>query len=148
MLRTIFTLAALALAPLAMAPLALAGPATAEPLVLGPYVGVLPCADCPGIRTELTLRRKAAGWAEGTYKLVETYIDRGAPEVTQGEWTTLRGDAVDEDAVVYELDPDKPDRSRHFEKVDDKGVRVLSRDLAPLPQDMPSLLTLKPKKKR
>jgi len=138
MRRTIFTLAALALA----------GPAAAEPLVLGPYVGVLPCADCPGVRTELTLRRKAAGWAEGAYKLTETYLDRGPPEVTQGEWTTLRGDAVNEDAVVYELDPDKPDRARHFEKVDEKSVRALSRDLEPPPPDTPSLLTLKTKKRR
>jgi uncharacterized lipoprotein NlpE involved in copper resistance len=128
--------------------LALAGPAAGEPLVLGPYEGVLPCADCPGIRTELTLRRKAAGWAEGTYRLVETYLDRGSPQVTQGEWTTLRGDAVNEDAVVYELNPDKPDRARHFERVDDKTVSALGRDLAPPPKDTPAMLTLKTKKKR
>ena len=143
MRRTIFILAALALPPLAFS-----RPVAAESLVLGPYVGVLACADCPGIRTELTLRRKAAGWAEGAYKLTETYLDRGPPEVTEGEWTTLRGDAVNEDAVVYELDPDKPDRARHFEKVDEKSVRALSRDLEPPPPDTPSLLTLKTKKRR
>jgi len=139
-MRTVLFLAAV---------LAVAGPAAAtEPLVLGPYEGVLPCADCPGIRTELTLRRKAAGWAEGTYRLVETYLDRGQPQVTQGEWTTLRGDAVNEDAVVYELNPDKPDRARHFEKVDDKTVIALGRDLTPPPKDTPAVLSVQAKKKR
>jgi len=38
---------------------ACAGPAvaTAAPAVEGPFVGTLPCADCEGIRTELTLLR-------------------------------------------------------------------------------------------
>jgi len=70
---------------------ACAAPRTEEPMVLR-FVGDLPCADCPGIRTDLTLKRKAPGWAEGTYVLSETYLERGGPRVTTGDWTTLRGD--------------------------------------------------------
>jgi len=38
----------------------------------GTYEGVVPCADCPGIRTTLTLL------ANGTYILERQYLDRGA----------------------------------------------------------------------
>jgi hypothetical protein len=112
-----------------------------EPLALT-FEGVLPCPDCPGIRTTLVLTRKAAGWAEGTYRLTEAYIDRGvSPIVTTGDWTTLRGDAVDDDASVYELNPDQADRARHFLRVgDDAALRALTRDLKPWPKGTPDRL--------
>lgn len=114
--------------------------AAPEPLVLR-FTGVLPCADCPGIRTELTLTRKAPGWAEGTYSLSETYLERGGPRVTTGEWTTLRGDADDEDATVYELEPDRPEHARHFLRLgDDAALKALDRDLKPWPAGPPDAL--------
>ena len=51
----------------------------ADPLVLGPFVGTTPCADCPGIATELTLTRKDPYTAEGSYRLRMTYLERGPP---------------------------------------------------------------------
>jgi copper homeostasis protein (lipoprotein) len=100
-----------------------------EPMVLR-YAGDLPCADCPGIRTELVLTRKAKGWAEGSYRLTETYLERGGPKVTTGDWTTLRGDAVDPDASVYQLDPDVTERQRNFLRVgDDVELKALDRDM-------------------
>ncbi|WP_206212101.1 copper resistance protein NlpE N-terminal domain-containing protein [Vibrio sp. HDW18] len=45
----------------------------------GSYQGTLPCADCGGIETELTLNE------DGTYKLSENYLDKeGQPLVSQG----------------------------------------------------------------
>ena len=100
-----------------------------EPMVLR-YAGDLPCADCPGIRTELTLTRKAKGWAEGSYSLSETYLERGGPKVITGDWTTLRGDAVDPDASVYQLNPDDTERQRNFLRVgDDLELKALDRDM-------------------
>ena len=133
MIRTLAVLAALALAaPVQAAP--------REPLVLR-FTGVLPCADCPGIRTTLTLKRKGPGWAEGTYRLSETYIDRGGPHMTTGDWTTLRGDAADENATVYELDPDHAERARHFRRVGpDRALKALDRDLKPWPKGLPDTL--------
>jgi copper homeostasis protein (lipoprotein) len=111
-----------------------------EPLVLT-FSGTLPCADCSGIATTLTLTRKAAGWAEGTYRLKQTYIDRGPPRVTTGDWTTLRGDATDDDATVYELDPDKAQGAQHFLRVgDDAALRLLDGDMKRLPGRLPSTL--------
>ncbi len=46
----------------------------------GTYQGVLPCADCPGIRTRLVLT------ADGRFELSAQYIDRAvAPRVRSGQ---------------------------------------------------------------
>jgi hypothetical protein len=111
-----------------------------EPMVLR-YAGDLPCADCPGIRTELTLTRKAKGWAEGSYSLSETYLERGGPKVTTGDWTTLRGDATDENASVYQLDPDHTEKQRNFLRVgDDLELKALDRDMKRGPKGLPDTL--------
>lgn len=47
----------------------------------GTYEGVLPCADCPGIRTRLTLRK------DGRYEMSTFYIDRSSePHVVRGKF--------------------------------------------------------------
>jgi copper homeostasis protein (lipoprotein) len=131
-------LLALALSGLATA---CATPGPAEPLLVGVFAGTLPCADCPGIATELTLVRKGPGWAEGRYLMRMTYLERSVdPLVQTGEWTTLRGDAADPDAVVYELDPDRPERARHFVKRGETAVQALDRELKPWPSSLPSTL--------
>lgn len=48
--------------------------------VLGRYRGTLPCADCSGIETTLQLRE------DGHYTLTETYLGRGKPFVSQGQF--------------------------------------------------------------
>jgi uncharacterized lipoprotein NlpE involved in copper resistance/heat shock protein HslJ len=48
----------------------------------GAYEGILQCADCPGIKTRLTLNR------DGTYKLVTQYLERqNAAETVRGLFT-------------------------------------------------------------
>ena len=116
-------------------------PAAAEPLLVGVYTGLLPCADCSGIQTELTLTRKASGWAEGRYLLKQTYIGRKvAPLVKTGDWTTLRGSAADYDDTVYELDPDDQAHATHFLKIREATIKALDKDLKPLPAGLPSTL--------
>ncbi|WP_421933286.1 copper resistance protein NlpE N-terminal domain-containing protein [Phenylobacterium sp.] len=132
-------------APAAPAPAAPAAapagtPPAAEPLTMS-FSGLLPCADCPGLKTELTLTRDAPYSGDGTYRLVETYLERGAPFTTTGKWGTLRGDAIDPDATVYELDPDKPNGARHFLRVgNDEALKALDGDMKPLPDALPSTL--------
>ena len=106
------------------------------------FSGDLPCADCPGIRTELTLTRDAPYSGDGTYRLVETYLERGAPITSTGIWGTLRGDAVDPDATVYVLNPDKPEgERRHYRRLgNDEALKVLGGDMTPLPDSLPSTL--------
>lgn len=48
----------------------------------GSYEGVLPCADCPGIRTRLVLH------ADGRYELQTQYLERQpAPQTASGRFT-------------------------------------------------------------
>jgi uncharacterized lipoprotein NlpE involved in copper resistance len=44
----------------------------------GTYLGIVPCADCPGIETKLTLNQ------DGIYSLVRKYIDREGVFETKG----------------------------------------------------------------
>ena len=114
----------------------------AEPLVLGPFVGTIPCADCPGIETELTLTRKDAHAAEGSYQLRSTYLERGPPIESSGAWTSLRGTPQDENATVYALDPDRPGHEQYFLKLGDDRVRMLDGERNPIPSDLNFTLTL------
>jgi len=60
---------------LALTAALLAAPVRAQTLIEGPYVGLLPCPNCPGIRTELALERDAKTGAPRRYWLRENYLD-------------------------------------------------------------------------
>jgi copper homeostasis protein (lipoprotein) len=110
-------------------------------ILFGVYKGTMPCADCSGLET--VLRLYAKGKFDTTYAFyVRTQTYRGAPhgDVTlsnRGEWTVLRGDAVDPDATVYQLNPDDEQHSEAL-LVQDKGVALeqLDRDLKPIETKM------------
>ena len=116
-------------------PVILAGCVTPHPpsgdaQLLGVFRGVLPCADCPGIETELTLYHAGPYVDEGTYSLKLTYRDRAVqPYVSRGDWTMIRGDAKDENASVYQLDPDHPEKSLYYLRVHPNELRQLGRNL-------------------
>jgi copper homeostasis protein (lipoprotein) len=115
-------------------------------ILLGVYKGTLPCADCEGLDTVLRLYTKSKfDFTYAYYVRTQTY--RGAPhgDVTisdRGEWALLRGDADDEDATVYQLNPDDEKRSEAL-VVQDKGASLmqLDRDLKPI--DTTTNVTLK-----
>lgn len=46
----------------------------------GTYEGIFPCADCPGIKTTITLHD------DKTYKLVQDYMDNQEPETESGSF--------------------------------------------------------------
>lgn len=100
-------------------------------ILFGAYKGTLPCADCEGLDT--VLRLYAKGKFDTTYAFyVRTQTYRGAPhgDVTisdRGEWALLRGDADDEDATVYQLNPDDEKRSEAL-VVQDKGASLMQLD--------------------
>jgi predicted secreted protein len=85
-------------------------PRVGTAILLGTYKGTLPCADCEGLDTVLRLYAKSK--FDTTYAYyVRTQTYRGAPkgDVTysdRGDWTVLRGDADDDNATVYQLNPD------------------------------------------
>ncbi|MFA4905135.1 MAG: copper resistance protein NlpE N-terminal domain-containing protein [Candidatus Margulisiibacteriota bacterium] len=85
------------------------------------YEGQLPCADCSGLKTELTLYRQ-----NNTYYLRETYVatrDGDKTFTTTGKWKTarLRG------RQVIQLNYDRPEEIYNFLIVDDQHLRVVDR---------------------
>lgn len=60
------------------------------PKVRGTYEGTLPCADCPGIQTSITIN------ADGRFHMEETYLESDvATIVTEGQW------ALDKDIITF-----------------------------------------------
>ncbi len=97
---------------------------------VGHFTGVLPCAGCPGVRTELTL---ASDWdGRYRYRLIETRLDGGETLESEGTWTVLRGTPEAPDSVVYQLDPDRPGQRRHFLVLDERRIQLLDESLSPI----------------
>jgi predicted secreted protein len=97
---------------------------------LGTFEGTLPCADCAGIRTKLTLYAEQPSGKPVRYELIETYLqtrDGDRVFTKSGRWTLLRGSASDNDAIVYQLDYDRPKTTRSFLKVGNDELRLLDR---------------------
>jgi uncharacterized lipoprotein NlpE involved in copper resistance len=89
----------------------------------GVYEGVLPCADCPGIKTRLTLRR------DSSYELVTEYLERPLPPQTvRGQFTwNAAGGAITLDAAGG---------GQPF-MVGEGRLLQLNRDGSPLPANAP-----------
>ena len=134
LLVTALALAACAKPPPAPPPAAPAPIARAADLPqVGRFAGVLPCNGCQGVRTELLL---AGNW-EGLqlYHLSETYL--GASQGTrtverEGAWVKLRGVPDNDEATVYQLDPEVPGQRRHFIVVDERSIRLLDDAMMPI----------------
>jgi copper homeostasis protein (lipoprotein) len=98
----------------------------AQPGPIAVFSGVLPCADCIGIRTELTL------YTRNAFTLEQTYLgtkDGDRTFQSSGRWTTLRGTTADKDATVfYQLNPDKPAEARYFLKISENEIKMLDRE--------------------
>ena len=78
---------------------------------------------------------------------VRTQTYRGAPhgDVTysdRGEWTLLRGDATDDNATVYQLNPDD-EKSSEALLVQDNGNALVQLDRELKPVDSKMNLTLR-----
>ena len=96
----------------------------------GPFVGTLPCADCEGIRTELTLWREAGSGAPSRFLLRETYLGkpRGAEVFeSSGPWHELGAGAATADRRVR-IDPFQPNTRRTFLRLGPALLELLDRD--------------------
>ena len=95
---------------------------------LGTFKGTLPCADCSGLETVITFTKKDTNSAEGAYSMTETYTGKSVkPIETKGDWTTIRGTKKDANATVYQLNPEKPDESEYYLKVDGTHIKMLDK---------------------
>lgn len=90
------------------------------------YKGTLPCADCPGLDTELILKRATEDSIDGSYIMKETYLERDvAPLITEGTWKTLFSSIKGKPTIIFELNSGIPDNIRYFLKIDDSEIKIL-----------------------
>lgn len=108
---------------------AAAPPAAVAPATIGLWAGQLPCADCAGIRTELTLL------ADGSFRLKETYLgtkDGDRTTESTGQYVTMNGMPGDSTAQVYHLNPLAPAATRYFKALGDTAVVMLDQMMRPI----------------
>ena len=73
-------------------------PVEYQPVIAASYLGVIPCADCEGIHTEVTL------FADTTYQLITNYLGKN-PKDTAGLNTNKKGKFMMHNDTVH-LDND------------------------------------------
>jgi copper homeostasis protein (lipoprotein) len=113
---------------------------SASSVLLATFTGILPCADCAGIRTELALYGEQPSGEPIRYALRETYIGTRQGDRTvenTGRLTVKRGSASDPNATVYRLEADRPDTRRNFVRSDDNELRLLDRELRDIKSAVP-----------
>jgi copper homeostasis protein (lipoprotein) len=84
------------------------------------YRGTLPCADCPGIVTEILFDSHNV-----TYREKDVYLERNVEKNSSGSYNTERGYKKDRNAVVFVLDDDQPEKERRFLKLNDTTLLML-----------------------
>ncbi len=84
----------------------------------GTYSGTLPCADCSGIKTSLSLN------TDGNYSMNQTYLGKGDAQAkeSKGQWTPS------EDGTRIELDFNKPSERVTFRQAEGKTIKMMGRD--------------------
>jgi predicted secreted protein len=118
------------------------GIAAGQSVVTERYSGMMPCADCSGIKTFLVLNQNSQG-APINFTMRETYVGRPAAgnRTTAGTWTIVHGDATDKNATVYQLHPHGSTAVTSFLKMDNE-LRMLGGDMTELPASVPHTLKL------
>lgn len=93
------------------------------------YSGTLPCADCEGIVTELTLSANSES-KEQYFKLKETYQGKNQSFPSEGNFAILQGTPADPAATVIQLNPDKDKNlQRYFQKVSAQELKQLDNEM-------------------
>jgi copper homeostasis protein (lipoprotein) len=86
------------------------------------YQGILPCVDCAGINTMLTIID------DSTYSISETYkgvVSRDSVLNFTGKLLKTTGTATDPQAIVYQLMVENNQPSKFFKLVGDSSLQVL-----------------------
>ncbi|MBO9702191.1 MAG: copper resistance protein NlpE N-terminal domain-containing protein [Sporocytophaga sp.] len=81
------------------------------------YIGVLPCADCPGIRKELKLTHDPEK-QEGDFELKQNYIERDTTTyLTKGYWKSTIGNEDSHSALLIQTYPEGQKKADNFLKI-------------------------------
>jgi hypothetical protein len=125
-------------------------PAPASSATLGVFVATSPCdalsrallqipatANCELIKWNLTLHQAIKTLAPTVYKLDYVYglpepgtnrvLGGGTKVSREGKWTTVTGRRTSPGTLFYQLDPEKPEESISFLRVDENLLHLLDR---------------------
>jgi predicted secreted protein/uncharacterized lipoprotein NlpE involved in copper resistance len=96
------------------------------------FFGVLPCADCSGIRHELVLIADQKTGEPQTYELVETYLgsmsnDGEKAVTTKGTWSLAKGGADGAMTIVRLDGGGNAEAAKSFERLSETELRLLDR---------------------
>lgn len=101
------------------------------PVADGPYVGTLPCADCAGIRTTLTLYTMGSAGAPFAYRMTATYLgtrDGDRTEERLGPWASVGTGAQ----ALVRLEPHDDTVRQSFRRTEAGGLVLLDREERPI----------------
>ena len=74
----------------------------------GTFEGTLPCADCPGIQTLITIN------SDGTFHMEETYLESDVETmISDGKWV------LDKDVIKFTVD----DYNFEYKVISDKEIK-------------------------
>jgi len=107
------------------------------------YEGSLPCADCSEIKTCLEILIDYSN-PEPPFILKQAFIgskDEDKTSITHGVYGTLKETYRDNDATVYELNPDKPKERMYFLRVNDDTLKMLNQDIKEIKSELNYNLT-------
>jgi len=95
---------------------------------LGEFIGILPCADCEGIETKLTLHTNAQS-SPSSYILTETYLGAEDKQFTYtGNWKLQIGGKRDKTAEIYVVHIEDENTTRSFLKINDTELELLDQN--------------------
>lgn len=121
------------------------------PTVFAVFVGSSPCGNvihpllkmpadavCDFTKWNLTLYQDPATKLPTTFQLscqygvsqpnTSGFIGGGTSVEAEGKWVIGKGSKINSDAVVYQLNPDKPEISLSFVKMDENVIHLLYSD--------------------
>ncbi|MBS0025976.1 copper resistance protein NlpE [Chitinophaga sp. 22321] len=89
------------------------------------YSGTLPCADCEGIITELSLHRPP----DTQFKMTETYQGKNQTLRSEGTYSIVHGIPSDPGATMILINPEKDKNlQRYLQQVDEHELKLLDSD--------------------
>ncbi len=94
------------------------------------YQGVLPCADCSGIKTTLTLYRDEAN-QPSRFELRQQFLDgakSGGSDVDRGNWIAERQSVDGKSYPLFILNPNDPSEQFRFLQKVTNAVEMLNAD--------------------
>lgn len=110
------------------------------------FNGTLPCADCAGILTDLTLNFTQDGQPDG-FTLSQTYQGTNADDnhtfSFKGDFAVLTGNTPeDPKGVVYHLMPDdEKEPATYYQRINDTTLKMLDKDMKQIQSEQNYALT-------